>query len=120
MSYCDPRWISDYQYNAIFERISYVNRLAFRLPASTGQREWTSVIIDMDGTPRWGTDVDPEAAIGGELQEVNFLNVRDQISSLEDAHYFPFSHIAGGLLLVPRPPAGVSSIRLPNGQILRR
>jgi len=120
MSYCDPRWISDYQYKELFDRISYVNQLAFRIPSSGSSGEWTSVIIGMDGTPRWGTDIDSDAAFGGELAQVNFLNDSGQLHSIEDARYFPFSHIPGGLLLLPKPADSVSSIRLPNGFELSR
>jgi hypothetical protein len=120
MSYCDPRWISDYQYRALFDRIAYVNRLAFHIPASNTSQEWTSIIIGMDGTPTWGTDVDADAAFGGERTQINFLAGGGQVQSLEDAHYFPFSHIPGGLLLLPKPAANVDSIRLANGRILAR
>src|SRR5690606_32069360 len=28
LSYCDPQWVSDYTYNALFERVAYVNGTA--------------------------------------------------------------------------------------------
>jgi len=119
MSYCDPRWISDYQYSALFDRISYVNRLAYVHPP-IGHQSWRSILVDIDGTASWGNEVPSTDAIGGQITEVSMLNHSGQLTALESARFFPFSHLPGGIMMIPEPASDVRSVRLPNGFILRR
>ncbi|MCA9621241.1 MAG: hypothetical protein KC731_19600, partial [Myxococcales bacterium] len=50
MSYCDPPWISDYQYDKIFERVQFTNNASIQVPPSMQNLTWDRVELGPNGT----------------------------------------------------------------------
>jgi hypothetical protein len=65
MSYCGPRWVSDYTYRGLTNRIRLVNRTttttASRLIAEApagAPSSWRALLVDAKGKSRWGLPVE--------------------------------------------------------------
>ena len=103
MGYCDPRWISDYQFAALYERISYVNSIASWIAPPNMPRRWRSVMVDADGVSAWSPPIELRAPPGGESRQVPVVDDSGHIVGTTEAFFYPYSHIEGGMWLVPEP-----------------
>ncbi len=97
MGYCDPTWISDFTYKALFERITHVNGLPLSLTIGPASR-WRVVRVDGDGAVRGGL-VSLRRAPAGERRLIE--RVGAQGTEPVAARYYPFDHVPGGLWFVP-------------------
>lgn len=115
MSYCDPRWISDYQYGELFDRIAYVNSIAHVI-APSGPRNWRVALVDTQGAVKWGDPVETLTPPGGEPQPVLLEDARGRIVGQADAYFYPYSHIPGGMWFMPESVADrAKAVTLPSG-----
>lgn len=111
MGYCDPVWISDYNYDAIFERIARVNGAQ---PFTSWQpTKWRVLLDDMDGI-RWSRRVVLKQPPRGDEVGVKFLGAFGQVLSTAAAHRYAYDHLPGGYLLVPAPPEGTRFVDVPG------
>ncbi len=93
MSYCSPVWISDYNYKALYDRITIVNGQAYQIPPANVQLKWKSVVVDGAGRPTGdGELVTLTAPPSGELRTMDHMT----------GHFYPFDHLPGGIMLVPQ------------------
>jgi len=101
MGYCNKQWISDYTYAGIFERIAYANQgNAMLLPTP---RTYRVGLVDGNGTIRWRRYATPRSPIVGTRVRTALLDADGVQRGEVDAHFFPYDHIEGGMLLVPVP-----------------
>ncbi len=114
MSYCKPIWVSDYTYNALFNRIKAVNALARVITPPWFQRNWLSLSIGLDGAIRMGPELDLDAEPGGEERTLELIDASGQVIDVVTGYFSPYSHIPGGLVLFPEPPEEVVSVRMPG------
>jgi hypothetical protein len=104
MGYCDPKWISDYNYARIFSRIRTVRASAFTIAEDV--RAHHTVVVDVDESLTWGGSVSlrgtpPGEAIGAEW--ITPTGVRTSTT----AYYSRASDLPGGVLSVEAgAPAG--------------
>ncbi|MEQ9495983.1 MAG: M66 family metalloprotease [Deltaproteobacteria bacterium] len=103
MSYCDPIWISDYNYTAIFNRIRTINQ-GFPF-TSFGPTEWQVVMQDGDGV-RWGSSVVLEEPPGGRATSVQFIGANGEVLDTVVGRSVPLSHFEGRHVLIPKPIEG--------------
>ena len=100
MSYCDPQWVSDHTYKALFKRLQSVNGAKLMLPSPLAGRTWDRVRI-LDGQATWLSpiklQIPPSSA-----PEVVTVTTNAGTSTLE-GHYYGYNHIDGGVLFVLRP-----------------
>jgi hypothetical protein len=99
MGYCDPAWISDYTFNALFQRIKTVNGAEFIYPPGEMDRVWERARVKMDGTLEWLPNVQLHLPPIGESTKVEVTTLGGTLRV--QGHYFPYDHIPGGLLLWP-------------------
>ncbi len=111
MSYCDPPWVSDYNYEAFFERMQDVSAMA--RVTGVESSTWRKAFVAPDGTLRPAPgDLETLLPPRGELRSADLLGADGQLLERVDARFYPFSHLGGGLLLYPEPGPGVSSLRV--------
>jgi hypothetical protein len=116
MSYCNPTWISDYTYNALYDRIVAVNALASKKGPSAPAEPWFSIQIGLDGTSTAGPVLDLGELPVVRQQEVELLgDDGDEIIGTTWGYFQPFSDPPAGLVLFPEPPLEATRARLPNG-----
>ena len=111
MGYCAPVWISDYTYKALYDRVVYLNQVPQSL--LTPQR-WRSVLVDGEHATRG--DVVSVRRTGGVERTVERTLADDSVEQVK-AHYYPFDHLPGGLLLVPEE-ADLGTLRF-DGHLIR-
>ncbi len=103
MSYCDPIWVSDYTYTAMFNRIRTVNQ---GFPFTTFEpSEWQVVMQDADGV-RWGSAVMVEEPPTGDRAVVEFIGANGQVLDRAVGRSVPLSHFEGRHILIPKPVEG--------------
>jgi hypothetical protein len=102
MSYCEPSFISDFNFQRLFERIRYLNLEFARTPAPTPQR-YVRVLVAEDGSTKVrGSSVLNEPP-GGEEEAhvVNLLDEHGRTLSQAEAYFLPFSNEGAGVWLIP-------------------
>lgn len=88
MGYCQPQWISDYTYGAIFTRIKALNGAAW-VPGAARNYRWA--LVDEKGGVTLGERFTSTWPPGG--QDATFGGMK--------GWYYPFDHIPGGQFVVP-------------------
>jgi hypothetical protein len=113
MSYCQPVWISDYTYAALFERIAYVNAAKRVIAAPGATTEWRSGLVGRDGAVKLGGALHLDGHVGGAARDVDVIDVAGHVQRTVTGRYYGFDRVLGGTLLVPADavPAG-GSVRL--------
>jgi hypothetical protein len=114
MGYCQPNWISDYTYNALFQRVRAVNQMAgaYVLVPSTPPARYRVVTVELDGSLSFTASVTLKRAPRGEPRQVTLLDAAGRPSGEVEAWFYPFDHVAGGTLLIAEPPRPASAIRV--------
>lgn len=105
MSYCHPEWISDFNYKQLFNRLKLVNNAAW-----LGGEEVTfdRVSIDGEGRATWLGEVKNSDAPTGEPTTLDVTT--DEGPAQLVGHFYPYSHVGGGVLLVPRTKAKLHAV----------
>jgi hypothetical protein len=113
MSYCNPQWISDYNYQALLERSAVVNpRVAAELsPIAAG--DWDVLLLGADGVVRRGhplTDFAPPVDTARESGEM--LTATGQSMGRVEVYRMPLADVDVSMVLVPRLPAAIKGLKL--------
>ncbi|MCA9617795.1 MAG: hypothetical protein KC731_02170, partial [Myxococcales bacterium] len=98
--YCDPQWVSDYTFKALFNRLKSVNGAQVVVPAHLKNRVYDRVRI-LDGEATWLDPWQMELPPIGELVTV-MVTTSSGAQSLT-GHYFPYNHLEGGVLFMLAP-----------------
>jgi len=101
MSYCEPRWPSDYTYAALFSRITRVNEAA-GVDDNRPKRAFRIFDLAADGTLSRGERIElPDAQEGEEERAVTYEDSTGNVIARSTAHITRYDHLDGGYLLVP-------------------
>lgn len=113
MGYCDPTWVSDYTWSALFERISFVNTSAGSGAGGGGAGEpmWM-VSLDAEGRATLGQRIVLREPPRGQVRMVDVLGTDGSTRRRDPARFYPYSHLPGGFLLVSEPKPGDASLRV--------
>ena len=107
MSYCDPSFISDYNFEKIFERIRYLN-LQFDELMPAPQR-YARVLVDRAGRASF-RGLSTFKRLPGGLDEQRPVSVLDPagraVVGARTGYWFPYSEEGSGVWLVPADGAG--------------
>jgi hypothetical protein len=105
MSYCDPIWISDYTYKALFKRLSIVSASPkMIIPLHLMNRSYDAIRV-IDGTAEWSGMITRQRPPAGQSKsvEITTQGQQGQGTQIVSGHYYPYSHITGGMLYIMRP-----------------
>ncbi len=114
MSYCDPVWISDYNFGALFARLEFVNRVrsrAFGAPSS-----WRSLALAAEG-PSWGEPVKLEVPPAGDRIFVRYRDLAGRVVGEEEAAWLGLDHLDDAIVLMAEPPEGTFAVEV-DGQVV--
>jgi hypothetical protein len=110
MSYCQPAFISDFNYERLFERIRYLNQQYDRTPEDRAR--YVRVLVAADGSATHRGTVEFAGVPGGD-EDLRPMMARaaqgDDLSPI-DAFFFPFSNDGSGEWLIP--DTGASSVQI--------
>jgi hypothetical protein len=110
MSYCWPKWISDYNYGKIFTRIATIAAypsISVSNPLA-GPQKYRFLSVGRDGKLSWGRSLTLSAAPLAEPHVVTYLR-DDGKTATVTGMYYEYGDLPGGYLLVPEPPLGLVS-----------
>ncbi|MBX3227619.1 MAG: lipoprotein [Labilithrix sp.] len=105
MGYCQPKWISGYNYNKLLERLTYVNAQAAAAPPPGSfavKHPFQFVEVSPDGELSFGERIKlAEEPTGDDTRAVTFEDANGKTISTGQAVFTPYDHVGGGYLLVP-------------------
>jgi hypothetical protein len=111
MSYCEPAWISDYNYQKLAVRSKAVNSATFIHTSDKQAREtWRGVILYADGSARWSGVTLHERP--GELSDARALDGAGELLSELKVVRVPLSNEREAFLYLPEPQPGWAGIEL--------
>lgn len=105
MGYCTPEWVSDYTYNALFNRITSVNKYAVKAAAGIGgsnaNPSAVSRIVEVgtDGALTFGQTLETTRPAGEEVGVSLELDSGATLSTT--ARFIRYDHLPGGFMLLP-------------------
>ncbi len=114
MGYCDPVWISDYNYDKLYDRLVSVTAQPVAVLKSVGSPlALRPVVIDVDGTLTIGETLWADDAPLGEFVTVEWV---DEAGHGEEvaAILVRITHVPGGIIYVPEMPNPPATIRIPG------
>ena len=106
MSYCDPTWISDYNYRLLFDRAQNVNLAKYQGPPPTYD------VLMWDGTEaRWAQPLTTARPFLSEGIPVTVHTATGETKQVH-GHFVPYDHLPGGMWLVPQLDASIIEAEL--------
>lgn len=119
MGYCSPVWISDYTYNALFDRIRFVNASPLvKLPPGFPD-SWRSIVVESDGSLHLAENVQLDTPPSGTPTTIHLLDANGAEYGTAQGYLYDTDHLPGGSLLVPTNELrGAKAIRLEGGATL--
>jgi hypothetical protein len=111
MGYCDQKWISDYTYQGLVERVAAINGNPLQLVSPELIARWQVMLIDAEG-PRWSEPfTEPGEAFGtAELAEA--LDANGDLAAYATVYRTEISDIGAFTVLVPERQPGWEFIRV--------
>ena len=113
MGYCQPVWVSDFTYKALFDRMKFVNNANIVYAPELLERTYQRARIDGDGNLTWMKDVLIHTPPSAEPQSLTVQS--DLGDSPVEAQFYPYDHLPGGVLVWPQPVAATKAITLTRG-----
>lgn len=115
LAYCNPMWVSDYTYSALFDRLSYVNgRMSFYTSTQT-TTTFRVALIDGEGGVEWGEPIELRSAPTGEEHELAVFDEDGESAGTLKGYFYEYSHLPGGTMLIPEPRSKtIRAIEVPS------
>ncbi len=112
MGYCNSKWISDYTYDALLERVATLNNVmqSVYVPPELVQR-WRVLLVGPRGA-RFGIPITEPGAPSGEAEPAEVLDVTGNPIANVTVYRTLVSDIDAASIEVPWPKAGWHSIRV--------
>jgi hypothetical protein len=110
MSYCQPIWISDYNFKALFTRIQGIDGAEVVIPPEMLDRTWERVHIDAEGN---ATFLEPVVLHQPPMADATPVDVEGPVGTQQvQGQLYRYDHLDGGLLMVPQPSNAFTSIKI--------
>jgi hypothetical protein len=111
MGYCDPKWISDYTYKGLIDRVATINTPKLEFADPTLIARYQVMILDADG-PRWSQPfVEPAEAFGAP-EDADMLDIDGEVVERVTVYRTVIGDAAASTVLVPEPQPGWNAIKL--------
>lgn len=112
MGYCQPEWVSDYTYSALFDRMAFVNMAKDmvypQLPVPTVYR---FVDVAADGSLSFAQQTTTLArAPNAEPHAVSYAAVDGTVLATATGHYYKYDHLPGGFMMIPEGPSNYATL----------
>lgn len=115
MSYCAPEWISDYAFDKITHRMSFVEKESFVVG---GERTTYQLLRQLpSGKLEWGSELTLDEPMFGEPRAVTYVSdsgVRGTVTG----YFYPYAD-EGGSILVPKASLSMREIQIGDTRIAR-
>ncbi|HEY6559180.1 MAG TPA: M66 family metalloprotease [Polyangiaceae bacterium] len=109
MGYCKYKWVSDYTYAALTERIALVNSAANVIEDEAPILGWRVALLEPNGA-RWGVPISPPTAPFGAPETAAVLDASGTVIERVTVYRTAVMDSQGFTVLVPPPRSGWSSV----------
>jgi hypothetical protein len=110
MGYCEPMWVSDYTFRALFNRMKTVNGAYIHFPAESLDRTYDRVMIGQDGSLKWIAPIKMKTPPMAQTTQVVLETPAGDQSV--DGQLYRYDHLAGGVLFWPQTGATYKAMRV--------
>ena len=100
MGYCNPVWVSDYTYGALFKRMAYVAAHPMIVRPAGAPARWRFVGVAADGSLKWGDELTVRSPPIAEPHTIEYVAADGRKETVTGV-YYPYNDLPGGYLLVP-------------------
>jgi hypothetical protein len=111
MGYCDPKWISDYTYKGLIDRVATVNGAKLELADSSVIAQYQVMVVDGDG-PRWSQPFVEPAEPFGAPESADVLDIDGAVVERITVYRTVVGDALSSTVLVPEPKRGWNAIKL--------
>jgi hypothetical protein len=112
MGYASPQWVSDYTYEALFDRVVAVSAMADMILPDGFQEWWPTVAIGIDGTASAGPRLRLGAPPAGRETAVTFVGAGGEEVGSATGYYMRYDHFDAGLVIYPEPSNEATAVRI--------
>ncbi|MDB4985603.1 MAG: hypothetical protein JWN04_781 [Myxococcaceae bacterium] len=116
MGYCEPNWISTYNYSLNAARSEQVNQKAFIANAKNAVL-WQHVMLYADGTARWGGGTETLKP-GGTTEQADVLDALGNVIDHVEVVRIALSHTGDQFAYIPTPGENWSALQLSDRVLL--
>jgi hypothetical protein len=105
MGYCSPNWVSDYNFDLMFDRVDAINDYlgAGISPPPDASTTWLSVLVRADGTAETGPTLDSALPFEGEIRTIVLLDAEGAAVGEVEGVFVPHADLGGGLVVFREP-----------------
>jgi len=105
MGYCNTKWISDYSYQALVNRVATVNGAQDQIFNAQAAALWRVLLLDSRG-PRWGLPITRPSLPEGAPIIVRILDETGTAITEVEAYRTEISDDVSAMVMVPEPQPG--------------
>lgn len=116
MSYCEPEWVSDYTFEALQTRLSYVNGVSSKYVGDATPWRWMTLSPELDS--HWGRTVTMATPPSGAAVPVRFFDAGRQLLETSVGYSGELDHLPDELLAVPAPPEGAVYLQVADRALI--
>ena len=102
MSYCEPTFVSDFNYQGLVERMAAVAGSP-SIYAPDAPTHYRLVNVKGDGSLRWGDPIEVHTPLVSKPISIALEDDAGKTISTVTGHFYPYDHLPGGMLFVPEP-----------------
>lgn len=117
MGYCEPKWISDYTYKGLIERVASLSTTPLVLSTEPSAQQFNVLLVDAKG-PRWGRPFSQPADAFGQPEEAEALDIDGRVVERITVYRTLLGDHDGATLLVPPAKLGWNAVRTADGASL--
>jgi hypothetical protein len=110
MGYCNNKWVSDYTYRALADRVATFDIMLARLGPEPSSR-WRVLLLDESGA-RWGLPYEAPAPAFGDPEPAQILDSQGQVLAEVTVYSTEIGDADAASVLVPEPEPGWHSVRV--------
>jgi len=114
MGYCEPNWISPYNYAGLAARSLQVNEKSLRVGSD---ESWQHVLLYADHTARWGGAVETRMP-SGNVEQASVLDAAGRQIAQVDVVRIPLSHSGDEFLYIPEAQQGWVALQLSDQKLV--
>ncbi|HET8939874.1 MAG TPA: M66 family metalloprotease [Polyangiales bacterium] len=117
MGYCEPKWISDYTYKGLVERVASLSTSPLVLSSESTAQQFNVLLVDANG-PRWGRPFAQPSDAFGQPEEAEALDIDGRVVERIIVYRTVLGDHDGATLLVPPAKRGWNAVRTADGASL--
>jgi len=114
MGYCEPKWIGNYTYKGLIERVARLSLPMLAFPAEGSQQSYHVMLVDRDGA-RWSQPFAQPEEPFGEPEDAEVLDIDGHVLDRVTVFRTVVGDHDSATLLIPPAKRGWNAVRTADG-----